>query len=104
MKGTEKDNMRNLKDEKLDELLTEGISLVDYYADWCGPCKMLAVELEDLENINIVKVNTDQHQDLAREKGVMSIPFVEIYKGKELVSKFIGFKTKDEIEEMLKEI
>ena len=96
--------MITLKDEKLEDLLGEGITLVDYYADWCGPCKMLAVELEDLEGIKIIKVDTDHQQSLAREKGIMSIPFVEIYKDKELVSNFVGFKTKAEIEEILKEI
>jgi len=96
--------MKILKEEKLEDLLNEGLTLVDYYADWCGPCKMLAIELEDLKDIQIIKVNTDEHQDLAREKGIMSIPFVEIYKGKELISNFVGFKTKDEIEEVLKEI
>ena len=93
-----------LKDQKLEDLINEGITLIDYYADWCGPCKLLALELEDLENINIIKVNTDEHRKLAQQKGVMSIPFVEIYQNKELVSTFVGFKTKAEIEEILKTI
>jgi len=96
--------MITLKEEKLEEIISEGITLVDYYADWCGPCKMLALELEGLENVQIIKVNTDEHSTLAREKGIMSIPYVEIYKDRELVSNFVGFKTKEEIEDALKEI
>ena len=96
--------MIKLKDENLVDLIGEGITLVDYYADWCGPCKMLEVELEDLENINIIKVNTDEHQKLANEKSIMSIPYVEIYKDKELITNFSGFKTKAEIEEVLRDL
>jgi len=92
------------KEENLEEVLNEELTLVDYYADWCGPCKMLAVELEALTNVEVIKVNTDEHQELAMKKGIMSIPYVEIYKNNEVVNKFTGFKPSDEIEDILKEI
>ena len=51
--------------------------LIDFYANWCGPCKMLSPELEKIsDEIEVVKINVDEHQDLAREYGVMSIPCV----------------------------
>ena len=95
--------MIELKNEKLTDLLS-GITLVDYYADWCGPCQMLGIELEELKDINIIKVDVDQHHALAEEKNIMTIPFVEIYKDQELITSFNGFKTKSELEDMLKEI
>ena len=58
------------------EIVKEGLYLVDFYADWCGPCKMLGTELEKLENINILKINTDLFTDLALSFGVMSIPAI----------------------------
>lgn len=95
--------IKYLKDENLDDLLTNDITLVDFYADWCGPCKMLGSVLENM-NVNVVKVNTDLHSDLAIKFGVMSIPTVVIYKDKVEKTKFIGFKSKEEIEEILKNI
>lgn len=95
--------IKYLKDENLDDLLTNDITLVDFYADWCGPCKMLGSVLENM-NVNVVKVNTDLHSDLAIKFGVMGIPTVVIYKDKVEKTKFIGFKSKEEIEEILKNI
>ena len=73
--------------------------LVDFYAEWCGPCKMAAPVLDELADdskgkYSIVKVNVDENQDLAGEYGVMSIPTVVMFnKGKE-VNRKIGFAGK----------
>ena len=96
--------MIHLENDDLESIIENGNYLVDFYAEWCGPCKMLGEELEEMKDVKIIKIDTDTHEDLAREHGVMSIPYVEIYKNKELVTKFIGFKTKDEIEEILKNL
>lgn len=93
-----------LDKQDLMEEMTDEVTLVDFFANWCGPCKMLGEELEEMKDVKIIKIDTDTHEGLAREHGVMSIPYVEIYKNKELVTKFIGFKTKDEIEEILKNL
>ena len=69
--------MIKLDKENFDEVIKEGRVLVDFYADWCGPCRMLAPVLEEISNeniIKIVKVNVDNHEDIARRYGVMSIP------------------------------
>lgn len=92
-----------LSNQNLEDVLTEELTIVDYFASWCGPCKMLGVELEELE-YKIIKVDVDTHPELAQKHGVMSIPTVEIYKNKQMVKQFIGYKTKEEIEELLKEI
>ena len=74
-----------LKQEKeFDELTKEGLVLVDFYADWCGPCQMLSPILEELskknENLKIVKINVDEFQQLAVQNKVLSIPANKIYK------------------------
>ncbi len=95
--------IKYLKNEQLEELLTNDLILVDFYADWCGPCKMLGSVLETMD-LNVIKINTDEHQELAQKFGVMSIPTVLIYKDKELKTKFIGFKSKEEINELINNI
>ena len=65
---------------------------------------MLGMELEEIKDVKIIKVDTDTHQELAQSKGILSIPFVEIYKNQKLVGSFMGFKTKREIEEILKKL
>ena len=62
---------------------------------------MMGSELEEMDNVKIIKVNVDDHEELAQSHGVMSIPTVEIYKDKKQVDRFIGFKTKEEIEEII---
>lgn len=96
--------IKYLENENLNDLVSSGVHIVDFYADWCGPCKMLGSVLEGLENVSIIKVNTDTHPELSREFGVMSIPTIVFFKDGKEVRKEIGFKTKEEIERILKEI
>lgn len=91
-----------LSNQKLEDVITEELTIVDYFANWCGPCKMIGLVLEELSvDCKIIKVDVDNHQELAQKHGVMSIPTVEIYKNKKLVTHFIGYKSKEEIEEIL---
>lgn len=86
------------------EIKTDGIVIVDFFATWCGPCQMLSPILEELSTTyKVCKVNVDENQELAREYGIMSIPTVFIYKDGKQINKFIGYKTKEEIEKLLKE-
>lgn len=92
--------------EKFDELIKGETPVVcDFYADWCGPCKMLAPVIEKCSekftNAKFVKVNVDECFELAARYGVMSIPMVGIFKGGELADKSVGFTSQPETEEFL---
>jgi thioredoxin 1 len=80
--------------------------LVDFYADWCGPCKMMAPVIDELEKeyagkIKVGKVDVDADEDLAGEYGVMSIPMFGIFKGGKLVDSAIGAIPKASLEEKI---
>ena len=88
-------------ESEFDELI-KGRVLVDFYADWCGPCKRLMPILEDIKDIDILKVNVDSIGDLSRSFGIMSIPTLILFDNKKEIKKSIGFKTKEEILDMIK--
>lgn len=92
--------IKHLENENFKEVIKEGVWLVDFYADWCGPCKMLGAVLEQL-NCNILKINVDNHSDLATEFSVMSIPTICFFQDGELKQKEIGFRSKEELEKIL---
>lgn len=73
--------------------------LVDFYADWCGPCKAMAPVVETLADgyagkAKVGKMNTDENQDIAMEYGIMSIPTFLVFKGGKVVNKMIGMQDK----------
>ena len=80
--------------------------LVDFWAAWCGPCKMLSPIVkeiaEEVEGIKVGKVNVDEEPDLAMKYKIMSIPTIMIFQGGEVVNKAIGMQTKAGLLEMLK--
>lgn len=81
--------------------------LIDFYADWCGPCKMMSPIIDEIaeemsDTVKVGKVNVDENQDLAMEYGVMSIPTVIILKNGEVQKTFIGVTDKEKIIEFLK--
>ena len=89
------------------EALTGGEKpvLVDFYADWCGPCRMLAPVVEEIAaehpEIAVCKVNVDEEGALAMRFGISSIPFLGFLRGGELVASSLGYRTKQEIEKVL---
>lgn len=89
------------KEEDFNKLINDTY-LVDFYADWCGPCKRMGEVLEELEDVNILKVNVDNFQSISNSYGVMSIPTLILFDKGEDVRKSIGFKSKEEILEFLK--
>lgn len=91
--------IRKYNKEDLTKL--EGVYLIDFYADWCGPCKMLGQVLESMEDVNIIKINVDEEEELAKRYKIMSIPNLLIIKDGEIKKQLIGFRSK---EELLKEI
>lgn len=92
------------KDENLLDIIGNDLYLVDFYADWCGPCKMLAPILEKIDFIPIVKVNVDEHEATAKEYGIMSIPTIIIFKDGKEIKKEIGFRSLDEIKKIVNNI
>ena len=80
--------------------------LVDFWAEWCGPCKAIAPVLEELSGefagkLKIVKVNVDELPDLAQQFGIRSIPTLLIFKNGEVVNQLVGALPKDKIAEQL---
>lgn len=97
-----------LKHIKSDEFKKEVLKskdavLVDFYADWCGPCQMLSPIMDEIaKEYDVFKVNTDEEGDLAYEYGIMSIPCVIAFKDGKEVARSVGFTDKESILEMLK--
>lgn len=88
------------KESDFKDIISKGTWIVDFYADWCGPCKMLGSVLETTD-YNILKVNTDNFQDLSFSFGVMSIPTLIIFKDGKETNKSIGFITKEELDKIM---
>lgn len=88
----------NENEFELEVLNEEGIVVVDFFAQWCGPCKMLAPVLDEVQNemqhIKIVKVDVDQNPGAARQYGVLSIPTIKVFKNGEEVTTKVGFLPK----------
>lgn len=96
--------LKYLDKEDYKEIINKGVWLVDFYADWCGPCKMLGSILETLDDTNILKINVDTHEALAQEFGVMSIPTICFFKDGVLKNKVIGFQSKEELINILESL
>ena len=94
--------MQYLEKNNLNELIKKGNYLVDFYAEWCGPCKMLMPVLEKLDDkINIIKVNVDKFDELAQEYRIMSIPTLVFFKDGVKKEELVGFRTKEDLEKVI---
>jgi thioredoxin 1 len=94
--------------DHLDELVADhDVVLVDFHADWCGPCKMLEPTVEEIAaetDAAVLKVDIDELQDLARDAGVRSVPTLQFYAGGEQVKRLIGVQDKDTLLDVIAEL
>lgn len=92
-------------DQNLKELISEGKVLVDFYADWCSPCRMLGPVLEQLaeenSDIKIIKVNVEDNPVMTEEFGISGIPAMKTFVDGELQEEFSGFRPKPALQEIL---
>lgn len=97
--------MKELNAKEFDEQVIqgEGVCLVDFYATWCGPCKMLTPTLEELsdEGYTIYRVDVDREMYLASNYKIMSVPTMIIFKDGELQEQMVGLTSKGQIQEKL---
>jgi len=96
----------SLTSANFSETISEGVTLVDFWAPWCGPCRMIAPVVEELAEdydgkATIAKVNTDEEQQIAMQYGIRSIPTLIIYKDGQPVDQMIGAASKAVFEQKL---
>lgn len=96
----------NVTDASFNEEIANGVTLVDFWAPWCGPCKMIAPVLEELDaeigaSVKIAKVNVDDNGESAARFGVMSIPTLILFKDGQPVDKVVGFQSKDALKNVI---
>lgn len=96
-----------VNDTNFDELVKNNDTvLVDFYAVWCGPCKIMSPVVDEIaeENpsVTVAKCDVDEAEELAMRFGIMSIPTIMVFKGGEAVETFIGVTTKEDIVDALK--
>lgn len=99
--------MKHVTTSEFSDAIKEGVVLVDFYADWCGPCKMVAPILTQLEQeyqgkLTIVKVDVDAEGGLAQKFGIMSIPTLMLFKDGNSLGQVLGFQAKPMLQQFLK--
>ena len=99
-------NVFNEENFEKEVMNSEGTVLVDFYADWCGPCKMMSpiideIAEEGIPNLKVGKVNVDENQDLAEKYGIMSIPTILVFKNGNIAKTFVGVTAKEEIKAVI---
>ncbi|WP_100011987.1 thioredoxin [Lentibacillus sediminis] len=98
--------IKNVTDQNFTNETAEGLVLADFWAPWCGPCKMIAPVLEEIDGemedkVQIVKLDVDENQETAGKHGVMSIPTLLLFKNGEVVDQVIGFQPKEALVDLI---
>jgi|SRR5690625_127988 len=96
----------NVTDQNFTNETSDGLVLADFWAPWCGPCKMIAPVLEEIDGelsdkVKIVKLDVDENQETAGKFGVMSIPTLLLFKDGEVVDQVVGFQPKEALVDLI---
>ena len=102
------DNVPELTAKEFNEFINEGVVLVDFFAEWCMPCLMMAPVIDELSEkfqgkIKFGKVDVGENQELAQKFGVSSIPNFMLFKDGEKIEQFVGSMSPEDFESKLKE-
>ena len=89
-------------ENNFDDEIKSGRLLVDFYADWCGPCRMMGEVLESIEGIDILKVNVDKFPLVAQQYGIISIPALLLFQDGKIIKNSVGFMDKDSLQKFIK--
>ena len=99
--------MKIVSGSEFEEVLKNELVLVDFYADWCGPCKMQSPVLEEvaneMNNVTIVKLNVDNDPAIAQKFNVMSIPTLVLFKNGDPIATTVGFQAKPQLIDFIKQ-
>ena len=95
-------------DQTFEREILNGVVLVDFWAAWCGPCKMIAPVLEEVDaeignEVKIVKVDVDENRVTAEEYQIMSIPTLLLFKDGEVIAKTAGFRPKEDLIDFIRQ-
>lgn len=97
--------VEEINDKSFENETSEGVVLTDFWATWCGPCKMQSPVIEQLsqemDDVKFTAVDVDQNQDLAKELGIMAIPTLIIKKDGKIVDRLTGYTPKEKLEQIL---
>lgn len=103
------DLIKQFNDDNFDQGVAHGVVLIDFYADWCGPCRMLAPIVEELAQemsgkMTVAKVDTDQSVSVAARFEVTSIPTLILFKDGQVVKRVVGLKDLDSLRKMVNDV
>lgn len=105
-KGERKMSVKKINQQEFENAKrNEGLLLLDFYADWCGPCKMVAPVVEEIAELRgdvfVAKINVDEEEALARSLGIVSIPTLMVFRDGKLHKQAVGFRSKEELLRLL---
>lgn len=101
-------NITYLNDDNFEQEIAKGTTLVDFYADWCGPCRMITPVIEELakelgDRAKISKVDIEASQQVTSKLGVTSIPTIIVFKNGQETARTVGVKGKDDLKRMVEQ-